>query len=450
MKYILLVLACITLLSCKKFLDKKSNQKLVIPSTVQDLQGLLDQYTRVNQFNPGAAEKSADDYYLTQSDWAALATIPDQRTYIWEKDFLFVTGTNDWSNLFANVYKANLIINEMPNIPLSAGTLEERNACLGHAYFIRANSFLQGLAIWSPAYDPVTASTDLGMPLRLHPEFNSPSVRSSVKQSYEQVLKDAKQAAAMLPETALHLLRPCKPAALALVARTYLFMGNYDSCLYYSDWALSIKNNIKDYNQLNASTTYPFDPRFSNPEVLYDCYTASGSILNNARAKIDSNLYRSYHANDLRKTIFFRNNNNGTYGFRGSYSGVINLFNGFAVDELYLMKAECEARKNNAMEAMNTLNTLLIKRWKTGTFIPYTAATKEEAIEKILLERRKELLMRSIRWIDIKRLNKQGASISLTRILGSNTYLLPPNDLRFALPIPETVIELTGMVQNPR
>lgn len=440
----------IALLSCKKFLDKKSNQKLVIPSTVQDLQGLLDLYTRVNQFNPGAAEKSADDYYLTQADWAGLTVIADQRTYTWEKDFLFVTGTNDWSNLYDNVYKANTVIYEMKNIPVDAGTAEQRNACLGHAYFIRANSFLQGLSTWAVAFDQTTASTDHGLPLRLDPEFNSPSMRSSVKQSYEQVLKDAKQAAALLPETALQLLRPSKPAALALVARTYLYMGNFDSCLYYTEWALSIKNSLLDYNQLNASASFPFAPRFSNPEIMFDSYIAGGSILNNARAKIDSNLYRSYHANDLRKTVFFRNNNNGTYGFKGSYSGAANLFDGFATDELYLMKAECEARKDNTMQAMNTLNGLLMKRWKTGTFIPYTAATKEEAIEKILLERRKELLMRSIRWMDIKRLNKQGSSITLTRILGNESYRLAANDLRFALPIPETVIELTGMVQNPR
>lgn len=451
MKYFILLAVCIiALASCKKFLDKKSNQKLVIPSTVQDLQGLLDLYTRVNQFNPGAAEKSADDYYLTQADWAAVNPVADQRTYTWEKDFLFVTGTNDWSNLYDNVYRANTVLLEMNNIPVTAASANDRNACLGHAYFIRANSFLQGLAIWAPAYDNATAATDLGLPLRLDPEFNSPSVRSSVKQSYEQVLKDAKLAAALLPNTAIQLLRPSKPAALALVARTYLYMGNYDSCLYYTEWALSIKNTLIDYNLLNPSVTYPFAPRFSNSEILYDSYIAGGSILNNARAKIDSALFRSYHNNDLRKTIFFRNNNNGTFGFRGSYTGAINLFDGLAVDELYLMKAECEVRKDNYMQAMNTLNSLLIKRWRMGTFIPYTASTKEEALQKILSERRKELVMRSIRWMDIKRLNKQGAAISLTRILGNNTYVLPPNDLRFALPIPETVIELTGMVQNPR
>jgi starch-binding outer membrane protein, SusD/RagB family len=450
MKYIFFLIACMALLSCKKFLDKKSNQKLVIPSTVQDLQGLLDNYARVNQFNPGAAEKSADDYYLTQADWAAANPVADQRTYTWEKDVLFVSGTNDWSNLYDNVYRANTVLYEMKNIPVDTAGSEQRNTCLGHAYFIRANAFLQALSIWSLAYNEATAATDLGIPLRLNPEFQTPSVRASVKQSYEQVLKDAKQAARLLPDQAIHPMRPNKPAALALVARTYLYMGNYDSCLYYAEWSLSVNKTLIDYNTLNANAAFPFAPRFSNKEVLFESNLSSGALLTGSRLKVDSLLYRSYEANDLRKTIFFRNNNNGSYGFKGSYTGSASHFDGVAVNEVLLMKAECESRKSNAAEAMNTLNSLLIKRWKTGTFIPYAAATKEEALNKVLTERRKELLFRGIRWMDIKRLNREGAQITLTRVVGANTFQLQPNDLRFALPIPETVIQLTGMQQNPR
>jgi hypothetical protein len=58
--------------------------------------------------------------------------------------------------------------------------------------------------------------------------------------------------------------------------------------------------------------------------------------------------------------------------------------------------------------------------------------------------------MRGLRWMDIKRLNKDGAKITLTRNVEGNTYTLPPNDLRYALPIPEEVISLTGMPQNIR
>ena len=227
-------------------------------------------------------------------------------------------------------------------------------------------------------------------------------------------------------------------------------MGNYDSCLHYAERSLSLNNTIVDFNTLNANATFPFAPRYSNKEILFESNLSSGALLTTSRLRIDSTLYRSYEPNDLRKTVFFRNNNNGSFGFKGSYTGSASHFDGYAVDEVLLMKAECEARKNNITEAMNTLNTLLIKRWKTNTFIPYTAATKEEAMNKILVERRKELLFRGVRWMDIKRLNREGAQIALTRVLGNTTFQLLPGDPRFALPIPELVIELTGMVQNPR
>ncbi len=448
--HVILCLLIVSTLSCKKFLDKKSNQKLVTPTAVKDLQGILDNYLRINHFNAGAAEKSADDYYLTTADWSALTVTTDKRIYNWEKDNLFPSGTNDWTNTYYNVYRANLVIEEMKNINIPSADEDAKNTCLGHAYFLRANTFLKAAVIWAPAYDATTAGTDLGIPLRLDPDLDVLTTRASVDATYRQIISDAKTAAGLLPVTALALTRPSKPAAFALIARAYLLTAQFDSCLAYCNKTLQLNNNIKDYNQLTASATFPFAPRFSNPEILYDCYMSTGSILSNTRAKIDSLLYQSYTANDLRKTIFFRNNNNGTYGFKGSYIGAANLFDGLATDEVILMKAECLARTGQTTAAMDALNSLLIKRWKTGTFILYTATTAEEALQKVLQERRKELLMRSIRWMDIKRLNKLGANITIQRVLNNQSFTVSPNDLRYALPIPEEVIAITGIPQNPR
>ena len=66
----------------------------------------------------------------------------------------------------------------------------------------------------------------------------------------------------------------------------------------------------------------------------------------------------------------------------------------------------------------------------------------------MLTERRKELLFRGVRWVDVKRLNKEGYGISLQRTIDGQTYRLGPNSLRFALPIPEDVIAMSGMPQN--
>jgi AAA+ ATPase superfamily predicted ATPase len=99
---------------------------------------------------------------------------------------------------------------------------------------------------------------------------------------------------------------------------------------------------------------------------------------------------------------------------------------------------------------LTDLNHLLVRRWKTGTFVPFTAATAEEALDLILLERRKELVFRGVRWMDLKRLNKEGRNIELVRNLDGQIYRLAPNDLRYAMAIPKDIIQMTGIAQNPR
>lgn len=79
-----------------------------------------------------------------------------------------------------------------------------------------------------------------------------------------------------------------------------------------------------------------------------------------------------------------------------------------------------------------------------------TANSHAEALNIILKERRKELLIRGLRWSDLKRYNRGGANITLTRTVNGQTYTLSPNDLRYAVAIPEDIITLTGMPQNPR
>ena len=74
----------------------------------------------------------------------------------------------------------------------------------------------------------------------------------------------------------------------------------------------------------------------------------------------------------------------------------------------------------------------------------------ESALQVVLDERRKELVMRGLRWMDLKRLNAQGANIVVSRGFNGQTVSLLPNDPRYALPIPEDIIQLSGIPQNER
>jgi hypothetical protein len=132
------------------------------------------------------------------------------------------------------------------------------------------------------------------------------------------------------------------------------------------------------------------------------------------------------------------------------YSESAFVFSGIATDEMYLIKAECLARAGKVDEGIQTLNALLIKRWKTGTFVPFVAANVNDAMTKILKERRKELVFRTLRWEDLRRLqNDPLFSVTPKRIVNGQEYSLEPNSPRYLLKIPPTVIQLTGIQQNP-
>ena len=99
-------------------------------------------------------------------------------------------------------------------------------------------------------------------------------------------------------------------------------------------------------------------------------------------------------------------------------------------------------------EALNYLNSLLIKRFKTGNFIPVTATNSNDALDIILSERRKELIFRGLRWPDIKRLNRLGNQIILRRKIAGEIIQLLPNADYYALPLPADIIKQTGLKQN--
>lgn len=445
-----LLLICIILLagmfsSCEKFLDEKSDKKLVVPATLADLQSMLDNFGTVNSSMPSSGEISSDNYYLNDADLNSISQEGLRRMYVWEKDHLFAPGSssNDWSYLFKSVYVANAVIERLED---HSNTDPEARHLKGQALVFRAFAYHDAAQIWALAYDPASASTDLGIPLRLSTDFNETSQRGTLQQTYSLIEADLKQAIPLLPVKSIHVVRPSKASAYGLLARMYLNMRNYERAGAYADSCLRLYSTLMDYNTLNAAAAAPI-ARF-NLEIILERLLNSPSMVLSAR--IVPELYAQYADNDLRKTVLFKKNTDGTFSFKGGYAGSAAFYGGLTTDEMFLISAECHARNGNTNAAMSDLNTLLIKRWKSGTYINMTASNAQKALEVILSERRKELLMRGLRWADLKRLNKEGANITLTRKANGITYTLPPNDLRYALPIPDDVIALSGMTQNYR
>ena len=436
------------MLSCKKYLDAKPDKKLELPATIADVQALLDNESIMNLNNPGTGEISADNYYLTDAAWASVSSLTQRNMYIWGSDITLNDLPNHWSRLYDIVGVANVALESISKITPATNEQNDWNNVKGSALVYRAKSFLTIAGFWAKTYDKNTAAIDLGIPLRLSSDYETRTTRSTMQETYDQIISDLTEAALILPPHPQHVMRPSEAAAFGLLARTYLMMGVYDSAESYADKCIAISGNLLDYNTLDTNASAPI-PKF-NEEVIMHSRIPVPTIFYH-RARIDSVLYQSYDSNDLRKKVFFKNNGNGSYFFKGSYDHGIALFNGVATDEMYLIKAECLAREGNIQPAMNTLNKLLIMRWKTGTFVPMTAVDMQSALVIILMERRKELVFRDLRWTDLKRLNKEPAFQQIIRRkLNGQDYELAPGDNRYALPIPETVISISGIQQNPR
>lgn len=439
------------LFSCEKYLNAKSDATLVTPERLEDFAALLDNQNIMNlRITPCFQETSSDDYFLLASTYAAFPE-GQKRYYQWEPSYY--DFSNDWSKGYQAIFNSNICLEGLSSIPETMQNRTERKRTMGSAYFFRS-FYMTGL-LWNhaKAFDENSSEKDLGIVLKLNSDINEASKRASVTKCYQQVLNDALLAVKLLPNYDQSSLRPTKVAAYALAARIYMSMRNYPRMYAYADSSLLLKNSLMDYNgdaDINGSITsaVPFK-KFNKETIFYTEMNTSFGLHIPSRAKIDTLLYAKYESRDLRKTAFFRVNA-GYQQFKGSYASSSALFfSGIAVDEVLLMHAEGHARAGRVTEAMSDLNTLLIKRYnKNFAYVPVSATNQVNALDRILSERRKELVMRGLRWTDIKRLNKEGSNIILKRIISGQQFQLLPNDPYYALPLPYDIIELTGIQQN--
>jgi starch-binding outer membrane protein, SusD/RagB family len=447
--YVLSTILLLAQLSCKKYLDKKPSQDLAVPSTLFDLQAILDNQN-VNQLGPHFAEIVADNYYVTTPSWNNL--IEDiRRNYIWDKNAkITVENGAAWNDPYEAIYKTNFVLDLLPGIKINESERGNYNVINGTALFCRAFMFHQLSQLYCKPYS-TSAASDPGIVLRKTSSIDVPVIRSTVQETYDQIISDLKTAVELLPVNTLYSTRPNKAAAYGLLARVYLSMRDYQNAEINANAALNLNGVLLDYNTLNPSGALPNNP-LTNQEITFLSVNYPTVFNASHIAIIDSSLYQSYNDNDWRKTIFYGLSGNKPY-WKGSYyaSGAdYGIFIGVVTDEIYLIRAECRARAGNINEAMNDLNSLLRKRWKTGTFTDISASNATDALNKILLERRKELAFRGLRWSDLKRLNLEGANITLKRVINGTTYLLPPNDPRWVLLIPEQEITRSGIQQNER
>ena len=451
---VFLAIICVSLLSCQKdFLDKKPDKSLLVPTTPSDFQALLDNVTIMNA-SPSLNMIAGDEFYTTTDALNSLGAIYEENTYLWTKDDPYQGNRIlDWETPYQQVFYANVMLEGLGKIVPDAHSQTQWNQIRGSALFFRALAFYNLAQEFAKPYVSATASADLGIPLRLASEVNTKSVRASLQATYDQIIADLNNALPLLPQSAAIKSRPSQLAVQALLSRIYLGMGDYDNSEKFANAYLSIKNKLVDYNTLVATGANPFPqalPNGNDEVVFYESLIPLNFDF--SVELIDSTIYRSYETNDLRRSLLFLDNGDGTFNFIGDYSGFYyNHFGGLATDEVFLNRAECFARNNDPQSALKDLNLLLRNRYETGTFTPISLGTSEEVLQVILGERKKELIARGTRWIDLRRLNQDSKyAVTLKRFINNQIYSLPPNDNRYIFPIPDNEIAGSGIQQNPR
>jgi tetratricopeptide (TPR) repeat protein len=458
-----ILFAIVVFSSCKKsFLSEKPDESLVVPTTISELQALLDNDNAVTGLNEGGPNISllfagTDEFALSEIQYQNASEYA-KSVYQWApvlKGGGVIAVNLDWASPYRTVYYANIALQGADAISPTSGEQPQWNNVKGSALFLRGYSFYQLSQAFCPPFDIATAKASLGLPLRLNADISNPSVRSTLEETYAQVLSDLHKSIPLLPEKPLYKTRPSRTAAYAMLARVYQTMGDYTLALSYADSCLALSPSLMDFNSIDASATYPFAAL--NEEIIFNGVMPSSPLaiymISTTRSLIPASNYALYGVNDLRRKLYFSTNtSNGNLQFRGSYLKSSIPFCGLATDEVILIKAECHARQNQTQLAIDALNVLAKKRYQSNTFISFNAGSADAVLELILSERFKELYMRGTRWTDLRRLNLDPRfATTITRIAGGQSYKLLPNSDLYTWPIPDAVLAANPeMPQNRR
>ncbi len=401
-----------------------------------------------------------------------------------------VPGEAPWWFGYANYiwsydYKGIDVAN---NILAYADQLEESAAktnLVAQAHALRGFMYLRLVRLFATTY--TSGSSAPGVVLHKVPATaaTEPIGRSSLKDTYELILKDLDYGRTNCSDASVNYFTP-KSCAL-FMARAYLDMGDWTKAKKYAEEAAS---NTFDGSNLMSKAEYQggfYAPNsewlmaFDFNETTSNYYASLPSFYYLAKAAYSTDANGKANPDDL---MFLESSEEGNYfeealygystvrwtkRFRDSFEDTDcrklfpfyffeedgwftskfsheNLSLGVAdfplarIAEAYLIKAECEAQTGG--DAASVLNALQTARGASAT-----SAT----LENIYMERRKELYGEGFRLQDIKR-QHQALDRSQDVEHWATVKKLPADSPRFMLPIPDVEMlynkALTSADQN--
>lgn len=349
-----------------------------------------------------------------------------------------------------------------------------RTKLKAEAYFLRAFAHFELFRFYSDNYNP----DGLAMPYMEVPSVE-PQARIKMGPYFQKLLADVAGAKVALPTSLTNISRATRLAATGLQARIALYMRDWANAEtfaseYITAIPLATMANFPgiwtDANQNEQAwrleRTLAVGGRIGGMwRAGLSGGTPAAPIIGTVTWRPSDKLWSSYdQANDVRFASYLKDEPILAAAGRGSrlvakYAGTgyattnenVNHAKVFRTGEMYLIRAEARAELNKytgANSAESDINALRAAR--IAGYTPVTFASKQEAIDAILLERFKELAFEGHRFWDLKR-----RGLAVTRLASdaptSAAVSLPAGNFRFLLPIPNVEIQASGGVleQNP-
>ncbi|RTQ50128.1 RagB/SusD family nutrient uptake outer membrane protein [Hymenobacter gummosus] len=408
-----------------------------------------------------------------------------------------------WAGGYRSMYMANYMIRELTRRNGAGIPADKYNQYIAEAKFIRALCHFTLVNLFAHPYRFSPDGSHLGVPIQLdapdgteayQPAQQKP--RATVKQVYEQVTQDLKDAIKGLPvnqgSTNLNVARATKDAACGLLSRVYLYQMQYDSAARYANLVITStrhqmnaeakdafsvtageeRNFVSDTESIffiamsqndnpntNAAIGQFYAPGTSisiGPYVraLPGPFNSANNLpipngstaANTDRRRLDLTVYRTSPPPARWWTRKYTGNlPSGAAGNsnRGAWIPIVRY------PEILLNRAEALARTSGiTTEAVSLLNQVR-DRSKPTSAASYTTASFANAqalIDAILTERRFELAFEGHRYYDLLR------TAAFVPEHGTGTIKVPAlawNDPRSILPIPANELQRNpNLVQN--
>lgn len=457
MKKIIFLLLCTVLFAgCSDFL-RESSQDEVIVTTASDFSELLmgSGYPLLDRPLHSALLLMDDDIAVNPYDAneGRITTITARRDYYtWQPD-MWAKESSPFASGYEGTYERIMGCNAtLDGIDEATGSPTLGNRTKAEALALRALYYFELVNTYGKPYN--VDKNGLGVALKLSAAIVDDAPRNTVAEVYEQIEADLLDAIALLEplEITRGDYRINLPAAQILLARTYLFMERWQDAVDAATDAIETGGELTDFTTKTAAFKLP-DYANSEVEWVYGAAREDWYVGRNNTNAIHASweLRNLFAAADLRSRWFTLGNSlpqlNGV-GKVYSYTSKDPTFC-IRMAEAWLTRAEALARLDELEPAQDDLDELRQNRI-TG-YVSTPAANKQQLLDEILTERRKEFCFEVFRWFDLRR---TGMPRIEHRYRNSNTaawelYVLEQDDPLYTIPIPRAaMLRNTKLVQN--